>query len=302
MSNGKHQIGYLGPAGTYSERAARAVVQMAGAQRCQVQPCTSLAQLFDMLAQGQIDYAVAPIENSLEGSIHITLDRLLYDNLEIQAECTLDIHHALLAPRGVAATRVTRVFSHPQALAQCRQTLRQLLPHAEQLETTSTAAAVSRVAEAREDDRLCACVAALETGVEAGLAVLREHVEDRPGNQTRFALCAAAAAPPLLDRRAPEPERCKTSIVLQLGDDHPGALVGALQSLAQSGINLTKLESRPTREPGWSYSFFLDLLGHPSQPEVEAVLQEIRLRHELALRVIGAYPCYSEGSQSSTAP
>ncbi|MCY0870145.1 MAG: ACT domain-containing protein, partial [Firmicutes bacterium] len=90
------------------------------------------------------------------------------------------------------------------------------------------------------------------------------------------------------------PDRLKTSIVLQLGDDHPGALVGALQSLAQHGINLTKLESRPTREPGWSYYFFLDLLGHREQPQVQAVLRDIRTRHELALKVIGAYPCYSE--------
>ncbi|MCY0870299.1 MAG: hypothetical protein OWT27_06885, partial [Firmicutes bacterium] len=204
MSSGEQPIGYLGPAGTYSERAAHAFVKMAGAGRCRVQPFASLQMLFDMLAQGQVAYVVAPIENSLEGSLHITLDRLLYDNLEIQAEFTLDIHHALLAPRGVAAQRVLRVYSHPQALAQCRQSLRELIPDAVQLETTSTAAAVRLVAEAT-DDRQCACVAALETGQAAGLVALRDHLEDRPGNQTRFALCSAADAPALLAGDAPPP-------------------------------------------------------------------------------------------------
>jgi prephenate dehydratase len=291
------RVGYLGPEGTFSEQAL-----LASARPDSVLPVPreSIYDVVTALREGEVEYALVPIENSLEGSISVTLDLLAEDasGVEIVAEALLRVSHCLIAHEQIALQEIDTVVSHPQVLGQCARLLRGELSAARALPASSSAEAVRTVAAERRRG-----LAAIGTPLAAsiyGAEVLREEVQDRRDNETRFAWLARAGLAderPLpacarsgMPVRVPAEEaNFKTSLVFWgSGADRPGWLVRCLGVFAERDINLTKIESRPRRERLGSYMFFADLSGHLSDPAVAEALEEVRsLCAEV--RVLGSY-------------
>ncbi len=288
------RVGYLGPEGTFSEQAL-----LASARPDSVRPVPreSIYGVVTALREGEVEFALVPIENSLEGSISVTLDLLAEDasGVEIVAEALLRVSHCLIAHEHVALEAIDTVLSHPQVLGQCSRLLRGELSAARALPASSSAEAVRTVAtEGRRG------LAAIGTPLAAsiyGAAVLREEVQDRRDNETRFAWLAPAgqsAEPPLLA----EQPHFKTSLVFWgSGADRPGWLVRCLGVFAEREINLTKIESRPRRERLGSYMFFADLSGHLQDPAVAEALSEVRSLCA-DVRVLGSYREASAGANA----
>jgi chorismate mutase/prephenate dehydratase len=264
-------VAFLGPAATFTHQAA---VQRFGASAALV-PARSIGEVFDAVERGRAEFGVVPVENSTEGSVNVTLDRLLDSDLIITGEVALEIQHHLLSRAGDLA-EVKAVCSHPQALAQCRQWLAAHLPDVPVEETASTAAAAER---ARDDAGVAAIASELAARMLA-VPVLRRRVEDNPLNTTRFLVLGRHPMPPT--------GRDKTSIVFSMRNQ-PGVLYRILQPLAERRINLTKIESRPTKRRPWDYVNFLDFEGHQDEAGVQAALAEIEERCQF-LRVLGSYP------------
>jgi prephenate dehydratase len=271
------RAGYLGPAGTYSEEALRA----SAPDDVEAVPCPSIYDAVMAVEAGDLDRAVVPIENALEGGVAVTLDTLAVeaDHVRIVAEVVLPIHHCVVAARELALDDVERVVSHPQATAQCSHFLRERLPGAERVEAASTADAVMSV---RDTGEAAVALGSRHAAALYGCRVLAADVEDHPGNATRFVWLARGAA----DAGG---EPAKTSIVFWGGGDQsPGWLVGALSELSERGVNLTRIESRPRRTALGHYMFFADLDGAAGHPPVSEALAALRERVE-ELRVLGSY-------------
>jgi prephenate dehydratase len=273
------RVAFLGPEGMYTEEALRA----SAPGPVDEVPYPSVRETVLAVQCGEVDRAVVPIENVLEGGVAATLDALatVADRVRIAAEVVIPIHHCVVAAGDLRLEDVERVISHPQATAQCAEFLRERLPGAELVSAGSTAEAVRQVREAGGP------WAALGSRLSAelyGCRVLAEDVEDRPGNLTRFVWLGPADA-------ATDPgPRAKTSVVFWgAGDESPGWLVAALHEFADRGINLTRIESRPRRVRLGHYMFFADLEGAESEPRVEEALSALRERVQ-ELRVLGSYP------------
>jgi chorismate mutase / prephenate dehydratase len=262
---------YLGPAGTYTHQAA---LQRFGSS-AELAPARTIGEVFDEMERGRADFGVVPIENSTEGAVNVTLDRLMESDLLLTGEVVLEIAHQLLTRAG-ELTEVKTVCSHPQALAQCRQWLTANLPDATTQETTSTTAAAERAC-------LDPTVAAIASELAArlyDLPVRRRRIEDNPNNSTRFLVLGR--------RPIPVSGRDKTSILFSMRNE-PGVLYRILEPFARAGLNLTKIESRPTKRRPWEYVNFVDFEGHRDTDEVRAVLDDVRQRCQF-LKVLGSYP------------
>ena len=272
------RVGYLGPAGTHSEEALRASAP-AGVEAV---PCPTIYDAVMGVEQREVDRAVVPIENALEGAVSVTLDTLALEavGVRIVAEVVLPIHHCVVAGRKLDLAEVTRVVSHPQATAQCRRFLRERLAGAERVVAPSTADAVKSVRDATEPTVALGSRLAAEL---YGCLVLVPDVEDHPDNATRFVWLAPA-------QEAGEPGRDgKTSVVFWGGGDQsPGWLVDALREFADRGVNLTRIESRPLRTSLGHYMFFVDFEGGAAAPAVADALGALRGQVE-ELRVLGSY-------------
>ncbi|MGA2320326.1 MAG: prephenate dehydratase [Solirubrobacteraceae bacterium] len=282
------RVGYLGPEGTFSEEAL-----LASALPDAVEP-VPLATIYDTvmaLRRGEVEWALVPIENSLEGSINVTLDLLAGEaqDVEIVGETLLGVSHSLIAADLLELEQIDTVVTHPQVPGQCTGLLRGELAHARILPASSTAEAVRSVLADPQPGR-----AALGTVLAAriyGGTVIREAVEDRDDNETRFVWLgraqAGAGAPPL---RVWDGAQWKTSIVFWgEGANSPGWLVRCLDEFARRQINLTKIESRPRRERLGSYMFFADLEGRREQSGVGDATAGLRSLCE-EVRVLGSYP------------
>jgi prephenate dehydratase len=281
------RLGYLGPAGTYSEEALRASVPQGG----ELIPLPTVWETIRSVAEGEVDRALVPIENSLEGSVTATVDALAveFPQVSIVGETVLAIRHCLIARAPLPLEEITVVVSHPQASAQCARFLRTELAAAHIVAATSTAEAVRTVAEGDEPQ------AAIGTRLAAelyGATVLREGIEDDPHNATRFVWLAGAGAgdEPWPPTRAGTPY--KTSIVFAgAGDDSPGWLVRCLSEFAFRGVNLSKIESRPRRGPLGHYLFLADLDGRVGDAAVGEGIEGLR-KHCEEVRVLGSYPAW----------
>lgn len=274
------RVGFLGPSGTFTEEALRASAPL-GVEEV---PFPSVYEAVMGVHGGEVERAVVPIENSIEGAVTATLDTLAgeADDVRIVAEVVHPISHCLIARASLALERVDRVISHPQAVAQCRRFIAETLPHAEVVSAASTAEAVRTVSVA--DERWAAIGPRLAADLY-GVEVLAEDVQDAPDNVTRFVWLAPAGTPA---DGAPS----KTSVVFWgFNDNSPGALVAVLAELADRGINLTKIESRPRPGPLGHYMFFADLEGGSEEPAVGEALAALG-RRVATLKVLGSYPAW----------
>jgi prephenate dehydratase len=285
---GRPRVGYLGPQGTFSEEAL-----LASAADGAVEP-VALPTIYDTVAalrEGEVVWAIVPIENSLEGSINLTLDLLAEDacDVKIVAEAVLLVSHSLIAAEMLPLERIDTVITHPQVPGQCTRLLHGELAHAQILPASSTAEAVRGVMRGGRPGE-----AALGTRLAAhiyGATVIRGGVEDRADNETRFVwLARAENAEELPPLRADASRDWKTSLVFWgLGAERPGWLVRCLDQFARREINLTKIESRPRRERLGSYMFFADLGARLADPRVAEALAGLEEMCE-EVRVLGSYP------------
>ena len=267
-------IAYLGPEHTNTHLAAQARF----GKRSRYIHAATVDDVFYLVERNRVEYGVVPVENSLEGAVTHTLDRFIdftHSPVKIQGEIEQPIRHCLLVAPGVKLSAIKLVFSHPQALAQCRRWLSDHLPASAPHETNSTADAVMYVLQHR---RLRAAVGRQELARRNGLRAI--PIPEERENKTRF-LTLGLGEP----RRG---KRNKTSILFSL-KDRPGALYDALTPFKRERINLTKIESRPSKRKAWEYYFFIDLEGHVSEPRVKRALTALEQDADF-LKVLGSYP------------
>jgi prephenate dehydratase len=276
------RVGYLGPAGTYSEEALRA--SSPGGDIEEV-PFPTIYDAVMAVEERAVARAVVPIENALEGAVAVTLDTLALDAVDVRivSEVVHPIHHCVVASRELDLAEVARIVSHPQATAQCRRFLQERLSHAERVVAPSTADAVKSVRGSLGPEVALGSRLAAEL---YGCRVLVADVEDHPDNATRFVWLAPA------EDSGEALAATKTSVVFWGGGDQaPGWLVDALRELSDRGVNLTRIESRPRRMALGHYMFFADLEGAAGEAPVSEALAGLRGRVE-ELRVLGSYTSY----------
>ena len=277
------RVAYLGPEGTFTEAA---LLQMTAARAIPGAPaeitpvaCDSAEGALAAVRAGTADYACAPIENSIEGSVLPTMDSLAVGTaLQIYAEHTLDVAFSVVVRPGTRPSNVETVAAFPVAAAQVKRWLAENLPDARTVPTSSNAAAAHDVADGRADAGISTALAA----ERLGLSALAAGVVDEPNARTRFVLVGPPGRPP--ERTGAD----RTSVVLRL-DNVPGALVSAMTELAIRGIDLTRIESRPTRIELGTYVFFLDCVGHIDDDPVAEALQALR-RRCADVRYLGSWP------------
>lgn len=273
-------VAYLGPPGTFTEEALQS---WPGLHCEEMLPFPTVEETVMAVEDELADKAVVPIENSIEGSVNATLDSLAFESRTlIQGEMVCQVEHYLLAKGGVRLQDIVKVISHPQAAAQCRRHLVQLLPGVELQAANSTTEAALRVSGSKEPfaaigSRLAARLYELE--------VLYKGMEDHPDNRTRFVLLGNEKMPPT--------GQDKTSMVCFIHQDRPGMLLQILQEFAYRYINLTKIESRPTKKLLGDYCFFMDCEGHEEDEVLASALKCLRCKLP-EVRLLGSYPRFQE--------
>ncbi len=266
----RQKVAYLGPEGSFSHQAAFSVFSLDG----DLVPYKDIEGVIHAVASSRTELGVVPVENSTEGMINRTLDMMASTRLCVIQEFMLPIRNCLLA--AIPKEKIRKVFSHPQPLAQCRLWLSSNLPRAEVIETASTSDA-AMAARAHDDGAAVASSMAAEL---YGLSILAENINDFRENITRFWVISRSAAP--------VSGNAKTSIIVTL-DNRPGALYNALGVFARKGINLTKIESRPSKKSPWEYLFFIDFQGNLAEPNVQETIDEIK-EFTRDMIILGSYP------------
>jgi prephenate dehydratase len=271
-------VAYFGPEATFTQEALLTQPDLASAG---VRPLGTITGVLEAVASGEVDLGFVPIENAIEGTVSATIDGLIFDvDLYIQREVVMDIHLHLMARPGVTMADIAHVSSYPHALAQCQKFLARELPAAEQRAANSTADAARVLGES--DSRDGAAIAPRLAAEAYGLSILVEDVEDHPENQTRFVAVARG--------RVPKPTgHDKTSIVCFQKADHPGSLHGMLGQFAARNINLTNLQSRPTKQGLGDYCFVIDLSGHIGDEVIADCLRELHAS-VAGVKFLGSYP------------
>lgn len=285
-----NKMAYLGPRGTFCEEAALRYIDPT---KWELVPYPTIEQVFAAVHLGEMDSGIVPIENSCEGSVNQTMDLLAYDyDLKLSGEIILPIKHNLLARPGIDLEAISRIISHPQALAQCRRYLSANFNGLELVDVTSTAEAARRVAGSGDSWAAIGTTAAARA---YGLDILNSDIQDRLNNETRFVIlsseCSAASTS---EASSCLPKNAKTSLLLYLMNN-PGALFRALEQFYLHEINLTKIESRPAKTRIGEYLFFIDIEGHPLDPRVKEALAGLKAI-TLDIRVLGSYRSASPGA------
>jgi prephenate dehydratase len=268
---------YLGPEGTFAEQAPRTVP---AAERGTRTPARSVGEALEAVRAGEADAALVPLENSIGGAVGVTLDELAEgDPLVITREVILPVEFVLGARQGTSPEEIRSVAAHPQASTQCRGWLRTHLPDAVVVDVLSNGAAAAGAATGEFDAAICAPIGA----ARHRLAVLADKIADHPDAVTRFALLSRPGPP------SPPTGDDLTSLAVYIAHDRVGALLSVLMELAVRGVNLTRIESRPTGEALGRYVFFLDCTGHVAEPRLGEALQGLR-RVCAQVRFLGSYP------------
>ena len=267
------RIAFLGPNGTFTQTAA---LKHFG-HSVQTVPLNSIDEVFREVEAGAVNYGVVPVENTTEGIVTHTADSFLASSARIIGEVELRIHHHLLVSEGTRVEAISRIYAHQQTLAQCRKWLDAHFPKAERVAVSSNAEAARRI----KGEWHSAAIAG-ETAAELyGLVKRHECIEDNPNNTTRFLIIGREAVAPSGDD--------KTSIVVSMKRNQAGALHHILAPFAARGINLTRIESRPSKDDLWTYVFFIDFEGHQDDPLVREVMAELEPRMR-EVKVLGSYP------------
>lgn len=270
-------IAYLGPPGTFSEEAA--IAYAAGAPDAAYLPLMSIPAVVTAIETGAANVGLLPIENLLEGSVTFTLDLLIHEtSLQIAGEIVIPIRQYLVARAGLKLPQIQVLYAHPQSLGQCRRFVERCLPGVATVASLSNSAAP---AEALADERPAAAISTLRAAELTGAQILARDIADNLGNVTRFIVLAQRDASPTGND--------KTSFCFGFPEDRAGVLVQALEELAQTGINMTKLESRPSKEVLGQYIFLVDVEGHRTDPPVARALERIKAQTGL-FKVFGSYP------------
>ena len=264
-------VAYLGPPATYSHLAC---IEHFGSSVEPV-PKESIQEIFEAVEREKANFGMVPIENSTEGMVNRTLDMFIDSDVKICGEILVRISHDLLSVSG-RAEDVERIYSHPQALAQCRQWLRKTFPQVQPADSPSTA----RAAQMAAQDPKAAAVASSLAAELYGLNVIESRIEDYLNNYTRFLVLGLQVG----DRTG----RDKTSLLFSIPDS-PGALYEILKPFSEKSINLTKIESRPIKDRPWEYVFFLDFEGHTTDPHIHEATAELK-KKVLFLKLLGSYP------------
>ena len=265
-------VAFQGEIGAYSEEAAFRFFGFS----IQTKPCESLDEVFKSVEQGEVKYGIVPIENSLEGSISRVYDLLLDSTLRVCGELELRIVHCLIGAQEARLDLIKKVYSHPQALGQCQAFLKHL--DCELIPTYDTAGSVKMIKEKGIMDG--GAIASTRAAEIYEMKIIAKEIEDNPNNFTRFFILAKQDSPPT--------ENDKTSIVFSVRHK-PGALYEFLKELANRNINLTKIESRPTRQRPWEYNFYLDFEGHREDEASREVLENLK-NFSIFVKVLGSYP------------
>ncbi len=266
-------IGILGPEGSYSEKAAKK-----WNKKSKLRYCDDIQDTVEVLLQNEVDYSIVPVENSLEGSIPLTLDLLMEYQLKIAGEVVIQIKHCLLAKGNISDIKV--IMSHPQALSQCRKFIKKHFRNAEVSPVMSTSLA-AKLASGSKD---IAAIASVESAEMYGLKILEENIQDINENFTRFIV---------VGKETPHATgNDKTSIIIYLQKNRPGALYEILGELAHRNIDLTKIESRPTKKLLGDYLFHIDLRGHIEDALIKETLDRIESKVKM-LKILGSYPAAS---------
>ena len=266
------KVAFQGEPGAYTEEAA---FRFFG-KVTEGYPCNTLDEVFEAVEVGDVPFAAVPVENSLEGSITRAYDLLLDSPLMICGETELRISHCLIGGPGATLDSIKKVYSHPQALGQCRSFLSHL--DCELIPESDTAGSVRMIKEQNLADS--AAIASARAAEIYGMKIVAQEIEDNPHNFTRFFILSREDAMPTGND--------KTSIVFSL-KHKPGALYDCLKEFAARNINLTKLESRPTRHQPWEYNFYMDISGHHQDKEIQAALQKLD-ELSIFIKVLGSYP------------
>jgi chorismate mutase/prephenate dehydratase len=264
-------IAYLGPQGTFTEAAA---LKRFGSA-IQGRPSATIDEVFQLVESGAAQYGVVPVENSTEGAVGRTLDLLLNSNLKICGEVLLQVHQCLLSNESELSF-VRKIYSHPQSFGQCQDWLHAHLPHVERVTASSNADAARLAAE----ESFAAAIAGAQAAEHFKLKVLAQNIEDDARNTTRFLVIGKQDVAPS--------GKDKTSLVMSAAN-RPGAVHDLLVPLAQNGVSMTKLESRPSRTGMWEYVFYVDVEGHQSDAKVAAAIAQLK-QIAAFVKVLGSYP------------
>jgi prephenate dehydratase len=271
-------VAFFGPQGTFTEEALLTQEDLASVA---LVAKSSIPDVLDAVDSGEVDLGFVPIENAIEGMVTATMDTLIFDvDLLIEREVVLDVHLHLMGRQGTSLGDVRRVHSYPHALAQCRHFFHDALPGVEQLAATSTAAAARHVGEAGGPHD--AAIANRLAAQIYGLEVLAEDVEDHPDNQTRFITVGRRRIPAATGHD-------RTMIACFQDADRPGSLYGILGQFTARDINLTTLQSRPTKRGLGEYCFIIEIEGHLADPVVRDCLRDLRA-HLADVKFLGSYP------------
>jgi len=265
------KVAFLGPKATFSHLAAMQQFGLAA----ELIPQKSIPAVFEEVEKGRALYGVVPVENSTEGVVSHTLDMFMESRLSINAEILLEVSHYLLSRTG-RIEDIRKVYSHPQPLAQCRKWLEENLPNVPLVDVASTTLAAQIVSE----DYAAAAIASQYAAQLYDLKIVRERIEDQVNNVTRFLVIGKKITDPTGDD--------KTSLMFAVKDE-PGILYRMLEPFARRGINLCKIESRPMKRKAWEYVFFLDLLGHVTEPAVSEAVDELKGYCQF-VKILGSYP------------
>lgn len=266
------KVSFQGERGAYSESAVYAFF----GSSVEVNPCRELKNVFEAVQRKDTPYGVVPVENSLEGSVNMTYDLFLVYDLKVCGEVIVKIDHCLIANPSTSLDAVEAIYSHPQALAQCRNYLEKL--GRELIPTYDTAGSVKMLKE--KGLKNAAAIASEKAAELYGMKILAREIADNPWNFTRFFV--------LSEKDAPKTGKDKTSIIFSTLHA-PGSLFRAIEEFANRNINLTKIESRPTKQKPWEYNFYLDFEGHRTEKNCEDALDALQKKVAF-LKVLGSYP------------
>jgi prephenate dehydratase len=272
MSEGLKRAAFQGVPGAFSEDA----VYLYFGNDIEPVPCVEFSEVFNRVSRGLVDYGVIPVENTLEGSVGLVNALLLENDLTVVGEEIIQVVHCLIGHPGSPLEDITRVYSHPQALAQCRIFLEEH-PEWEKISAYDTAGAVKQVKERGIPGE--GAIASLRAASTYDMEVLRKGIQDSDRNYTRFFV---------LEKRASFLEEGNKTSLIFATKDLPGALHNCLGAFAERGVNMTKLESRPRRDRFWEYVFFVDIDGHADDETISAALADL-VRRAAFVKVLGSY-------------